>query len=338
MPSSSSPLLVITAKNGYVRNNHSWVLDRIMRDYDGWADAAVKKRLNEMLDERHAYLQAKVGKDSAVPRPGQTGLCVSIYESSTEQVAGEPTRNLTYWSGLATVVIQLAIATISVVRLHDWGIMLVTIVGITLTFITGALPQWRDEKWPCRRGSHNTYILTRGNGAQHASIILGNGKGLNLEDMATDGQMQAPTSRLPTRICLATLSVLWVGLLIAAAGLRTNTWLLLAIGGIGMAQNVLVAGWRCDPSSLGMHLDFRGVIGEMAAMDTLLAVEASFPSAGTSLLPIFFPGKLLPHEVEQWDALDARTEEERARIQKEGRYAHCPKEGWNAHAKTCEKK
>lgn len=206
---------------------------------------------------------------------------------------------------------------------------------MVLAFLTGALPQWKAEKWPCRRGSHNTYVLTRGSGAQHAIVILGNGEGLSLEDLAVDGQMRASASKLVTRICLGVLSLFWVGVLITAAGLESNTWFLLAIGGIGMVRNVLVAGWRCDPSSLGIHLDFREVFREMTTMDTLLALEASYPTTGKSLLPVFFPGKLLPHVVEQWEKKDIMTEEESARLQGEGQYERCPKEGWNAHATSC---
>jgi hypothetical protein len=49
---ANGPCLVITAKNGYVRNNSSWVIERLLRDYDFWMDSTVRGKLEEMLDER----------------------------------------------------------------------------------------------------------------------------------------------------------------------------------------------------------------------------------------------------------------------------------------------
>lgn len=85
------------------------------------------------------------------------------------------------------VFIQLAVAATPIATSGDWDILMITVGGTALALIVGSLPQWRNEKWPCRHSSQNTYILTRGNGAQHAIVILGNGRGLNLEDLAVAG-------------------------------------------------------------------------------------------------------------------------------------------------------
>jgi hypothetical protein len=340
MPSASeSPCLLITAKNGYIRSNASWVISRVLRDYESWMDPAVRIRLEKMLDERQLYMRKKTRKGTLVPRPGQTGLCISIYEPSKTKTAGEPTHDLIYWSGLAVAFIQLAIAAIPFATSGDWSIFMITISGTALALIMGGLPQWRDEKWACRRSSQNTYILTRGNGAQHAIVILGNGRGLNLEDLAVAGQTKYASTDMLMRLCLAVISVLWISLLITAAGVRTNTWFLLAVGGIGILQNVLAAGWRRDPSALGVHLYFLSVIGEMTAMDALLALEDRYAKVGRSLLPFFFPGQLLPEEVARWEALSVKNaqEEEVAQTKTQRKPIIVVPESWTAHAKTFEK-
>jgi hypothetical protein len=301
-------------------------------------DSAVKTRLEKMLDERHVYMLQHTKTGTRVPRPSQTGLCISIYEPSQIRNAGEPAHDLIYWSGLGVALFQFVLAAIPIITSEDWGILMITFSGTVFALITGSLPQWRVEKWACRRSSPNTYIITRGNGAQHAIVILGNGKGLNFEDLAVSGQM---IDRSPdmTRICLAIISTLWISLLIAAAGMRSNTWYLLAVGGTGMLQNVLVAGWRRDPDALGVHLDFVEVIGEMTAMDTLLKLEAKYTRAGKSLLPIFFPGELRPAEVTKWEELNVKAiqEQERARLQEHAGPAISMLESWTSHAKTFEK-
>lgn len=58
MPSASeNPCLLITAKNGYIRSNASWVISRILQDYESWMDPAVRLRLERMLDERQLYMR-----------------------------------------------------------------------------------------------------------------------------------------------------------------------------------------------------------------------------------------------------------------------------------------
>ncbi|CZR69303.1 uncharacterized protein PAC_19203 [Phialocephala subalpina] len=248
MPSASEgPCLLITAKNGYIRTNVSWVISRVLRDYESWMDPAVRLRLRleKMLDERQSYMHHITKKGHWFPD------------------LGRPASAYRYTSHLATAAIPIA-------TVGDWSILMITIASTAFALITGSLPQWRDKKWPCRRSSQNTYVLTPGNGAQHAIVILGNGRGLNLEDLAVGGQMKYAPNDIQTRLCLAVVSVLWISLLITAAGVRTNTWFLFTVGGIGILQNVLVAGWRRKPSALGVHL------GEMTTMDRRVSQISTF--------------------------------------------------------------
>lgn len=344
MPTNSKvSCTVVTAKNGYTRVNTSWVISRVVRDFDAWMDKAVRDKLDRMLEERHRYMKRHTSAGTVVPKPGQTGLCISVYEPSKTRTAGEPAHDFVYWSGLGVTTIQLAIAFIPLGKERDWTILMITLSGTALALLTGCLPQWKNEKWACRRGSHNDYILTRGNGTQHAILILGNGKGLNLEDLAVSSRMNYASSGLRTRLCLAIVSVLWICLLIAAAGIKTNTEYLLGIGGIGMLQNAFVIGWRRNPSALGVHLEFRAVVGQMTAMGALLELEAKYPASGKSLLPIFFPGKLLPEEDEAWERLaqrgrQAQPQQGQPQTQPGATSSPAPAltESWASHAQTYE--
>lgn len=148
-------------------------------------------------------------------------------------------------------------------------------------------------------------ILTKGNGSQHAIVIIGNGKGLDIEDLATGpSAIDLSSSFSSTKIALLILAFLWMALLVVAAGIKQNSWFLLAIGGIGILENIFVAGPPRHPAAFGMPLNFENVIGEAKVMDTLFAAEQGYPGAGRSMLDTFFPGKLRPKEQARWDEFE----------------------------------
>lgn len=296
---------VIHGKSGYSRDNTSWILARLVRDFEHWRDPKTNSKTNELIDWKDP--KGKSGPE--VGRLRRAGLVVSIYKPSADLPAGVPVRDWVYWSGMVTIVVQLGIAAIPYGLFGDWGIMMVTAIGNLLALATGALPQWKKEKWACRRKSTCSYILTRGNGAQHAIVVLGNnGRGLNLEDLAAgQSNVEASANNL-TRVALFALATMWILLLIAAAGMKENTWFLLAVGAVGIVQNVFVAGWPRNPKYFGVPLDFHEVIGEKKVMDTLFAVEAKYPHMGRAMLSEFFPGKLDPDEVKAWDVCEAKAE------------------------------
>lgn len=115
-----------------------------------------------------------------------------------------------------------------------------------------------------------------------------------------------------TRLSTAILAILWVMLLVTAAGLEANTWFLLAVGGVGIVQNVAVAGWRRLPSALGVHLNFVKVIVNRETMQALFAVEEEYPSAGRSMLAAFFPGDLTADEDQRWERYKMKAQVEKA--------------------------
>lgn len=269
MPAPDCPSIVVHSKNGFVRSNQSWILGRILRDYES---------------------------------PIESGLRVSIFYA--KEGSGYPAIDWVWLSGIAAIVVQLVIAAIPCILHRNWTILLVTAIGTILALSTGALQQWGVEKWACRRNSRHTVSLTRGNGGQHVMVIIGNGVGLNLEDLAGGRQTEQPY----TRLALALLATFWMVLLTTVAGLGEDKWVLLVVGFVGMVQNTVAAGARRDPSAFGVPLQFVKAFDDTKIMPVLMETEESFPSVGASLVPVFFPGELRVSDKEWW-ARKATTSE-----------------------------
>ncbi|KAI0376825.1 hypothetical protein F5Y04DRAFT_285502 [Hypomontagnella monticulosa] len=316
MPSADFPCKVINGKNGFVRDNDSWIIGRVVRDLETWMDSQpraqdakvdagttvrnpVKTRVEEIIDlswERSKRRAQEKGKPSP-ERPPKAGLCVPIYRARKAS-KNHPGYDAPYIAGLVTCVLQLGIAAIPCGIYGDWSILLVTGAGMILSFVSGALPQWSREKWACREDTDKTFVLTRGNGSQYAVVIQGAGVGFDLEDLAAaDAGTFMP---LRTRFGIIGLATLWIFLLIAASGISENTWFLLAVGGLGILQNSYVAGTSRSPEAFGMPLEFVEVIAEPKVMDTLFALEDRYPRLGWNLLPTFFTGDLNDAETAKW--------------------------------------
>lgn len=291
---------IINVSNGYIRDNSSWIVGRVVRDFTYWCDPRVTQQLSRLQDERWARLKRT---NPSAERPRHVSIIVSVYEPSHTLAAGIAKHDIVTWIGVVTMVVQLAFASIPLALYGDWAVILVTAAGSVLALATSMLPQWKIEKWACRKNSTTTYVATRGNGAQHAIVILGNGCGLNLEDLASGQTNTEVAANSFTRAVLLGLFVLWVLLLITATGIKDNTWFLLAVGGIGIVQNVFVAGHHRRPESFGLPLDFVQVIGRAKVMDTLLEVERLYENVGKSLLPEFFPGNITEEDQKRWEAV-----------------------------------
>ena len=114
------------------------------------------------------------------------------------------------------------------------GHLIITTSGIILSSVSASLPQWRREKWAYRRLSQNSnkrVIFIKGNGSQHAIIVQGCERFLDLEDLATGQKNLEVLPSKFTKGALWVFAFLWIILLITAAGLEENTWFLLAVGG-----------------------------------------------------------------------------------------------------------
>ena len=129
---------------------------------------------------------------------------------------------------------------------------MVTTAGTILAFISASLPQWRVERWTCRRDANNAVCLNQGNGAQHVRVIVAKGRGLNLSDLANANVGRTPP--VTTGPAIVFIIVLWVCLLITVSGIHDCTWFLVAVGALGMLYTVVVAGAPRTPKTFGLQL------------------------------------------------------------------------------------
>lgn len=299
MPPPDYDAKLINTKNGFERDNHSWILGRLLRDFEH-------------------------------PLSNDVGLSITIFKAVASSRAGVPDKDWYWGSGITTIILQLVFAAVPLIQDGDWTILLITGAGTVLALITGALPQWRFEKWACRRKTKKTLCLTGGNGTRNVMVIIGDGEGLDLEDLAaaesprllrrqeerTGGlMMDLPLAYRITQVTCVALAALWILLLITVTGLKQNTWYLLLVGGLGMGQNVIVAGARRKPGASGIHLQQVGVFQRKKVMHTLMDVEtAGYEGVGRSLLKVFFPeeGGLRSSEIKWWDGEKEEYDRERA--------------------------
>ena len=90
--------VVVNADYGHARTNQSWILGRILRDFESyWMPSDVRKELDEML------------KKSKSPK---AGLCISVFEADPAKEAGLAHRDLLWKAGYAIAISQLIIAAI----------------------------------------------------------------------------------------------------------------------------------------------------------------------------------------------------------------------------------
>jgi hypothetical protein len=288
---------------------------------------AVRLKTDSLIESRWKFDQARETEQYPnsgvkVPRPNQAGLVVSVWAPSKTKEAGVPGKDLLFWSGLFVTVLQLGIAAIPLGVDGDWGVLMLTGSASVLCYATGALSQWKVEKWACRKLDTRTkknFVITRGNGAQHAVAVVADGHGLDLEDLATGfSKIDSPTITIGAQLSTIVFGIAWVALLITASGLDSS-WYLIAVGGIGMLQNIFVSGWKRTPEAYGVPLDFVEVVGEVKVMATLMELERRYEKLGRSMLGTFFPGDLRENEVREWDAIAAEWKEKKMKVEDSSR-------------------
>lgn len=275
LPQPDTPSYVVNAKTGYTRENASWVLGRLLRD--------------------HEARKFKGGS-----------LTIAFYNTASEphRRAGVPSRDWVYWSGVVVIIAQLLIGIIPGVLHGDWIVLIVTVGGTFLAQVGSGLGQWRDEKYAAREvdktKGREVVVLSRGNGSTYAMVVISDRTGIRLEDLAGGRNKR----RITTSVMTGTLFLLWIVLLLTVEGLEGDAWYLLAIGSLGMVQNVIAAGATRSADALGFHF-MEGtkddVIKKDKVMQTLMKAEERESGVGLALLPLFFPGDLWPEEQEYWD-------------------------------------
>lgn len=238
MPVSDISATVISA-NGHQRTNLSWVIGRLLRDFEHRANSRFDGELNPRQASSDSVLPFVSPKEAIrtvvtrlqPPKPGRErrapeALRVSVYEVDPTQAPGCPTRDWIFHLGIVAIFVQIGIAVIPWALSMNYLPFVVTLSGTALSLLTSALPQWRNEKYASYRTGGWTVSITRGNGSQHVMLILGKDhgchSGLDLEIMAGKSDRAVPP--LLTRICMTILAALSVVLLITVAGMREDKW------------------------------------------------------------------------------------------------------------------
>lgn len=280
MPKPDCDCKVINADSKQGRDNRSWVLGRLVRDQGPTVDAALTIEIYDIVGPRNAVLN----RDGTVEREGER----------EGRRMGVATKDWVYWFGCLVIVVQLGVACIPGALFGHWLILVLTAAGTILAQAQSWLPQWRKEKWssrPLPGDKTRVTCLTRGNGSRMAIVIVSNGVGLRLEDMAA-GYTAFKFERT-SAIGTIALAVLWIAHLITIQSLNSGaeTWVLLAIGALGMVQNSVAAGAKRSPGALGLHLQKReDIIQEKKVLWSLKRLEDVVPTAGMALVETFFPG------------------------------------------------
>lgn len=340
------PLKVFDLETRYGRDNRSWVLGRLMKTYDSWMPEEVREKMGKpkggLFERRGGPPDVEAGQRPQPAELRKIGLCVAVYTWGGE--AGRPALDFIWWSGLVTTAVQLGVAAIPWALRGNWAIFLAASTGSLLAYVSASLPHWREEKFKARsKVDEQDFALTSGQGSQHVLIVMGarRGKketpwGLNLADLAGGRPPEMPN----TRIWTAMLAILWVVFLITCIGIVSDTWFLLAVGGLGMLHNLICAGWPRRPAAMGLPIRLTGItdngkqsqtqiFAEEKAMWTLMELELEHAGFGKALLREFFPGPLRGWEDEWWDdghgrraVLDAEKQKaarEKAAREKEAR-------------------
>lgn len=297
MPKPEHECKLINAETGYSRPNHSWILSRMLRDFESWRPKVCDKISAEKLERLRAKQMS--------PSSARIALRVTVWQCNAS--SGKGSGDCLYWMGLVVSALQIALAAVPWGLYREWFTFLITVAGTVLAYASGALPQWTEEKSDVRRLERPKQVtLTEGNGAQEALLIIAEAGDLDLEALAApQRQLKHPSL---TRLLSIALAVLWVALLLTVAGWSQHTWYLVGIGMIGMLHNVAVAAMARQPKAWGIDLEYRQTIVEAKVMEVLYEVERAYPGAGASLLPEFFPGRLFPREKLLWSYLERRQE------------------------------
>ena len=302
MPKPEVDCAVINAHNGYRRTNSSWVLSRILRDFEHWQ--------GPLPDEIEAQKLKELQEDAVSKRKDASqiriGLRVTIWQCVE---AGKPRGDLIYWAGFMVAAIQLGIAAIPWGLYGEWLIFLIVGVGTLLAFFAGSLPQWHKEKFGVRtveEQKKKDIFLKRGNGDHDALLILGHDGCIDLEALASPYRdLKAHTLTRPLSLLLAAL---WILLLLLIAGYDQHTWYMMAAGILGILHNVAVAGLPRSPKAMGIDLQYVDTIVDRKVMGVLWRLEKEYPKAGRALIQEFFPGDLWPREQALFKYAERRIE------------------------------
>jgi len=328
MPKPELDCKLINADNGYSRTNCSWILARMLRDFDYWRPPICDQEKREELErlrgqfkvkraelegEKHnandrADAQATQNMLDALPTSDEIRIALRVTSWKNCSPTGTQLKGCgdwVYWIGVIVTVIQLGLASVPWAIHREWYTFLATTAGTALAYASASLPQWTDEKVNVRLLKKPKRVcLTVGNGANEAILILNDAGHLDLEALASpQRELSAPLLNKTLSVCLA---ILWVAFLINVAGWQQHTWYLVGVGMIGILHNVVVAGMKRQPKAWGFDLEYQYTFVGGKVMQVLAKVEEVYPGAGASLRDELFPGNLRAREKLFWAYADRR--------------------------------
>lgn len=307
MPGPEIDSMLINAQSGYQRTNKSWVLSRLLRDFDYWqprqCNQLEEEKLQELKEQNASSKNRRADEDIRI------ALRVTVWRCKS--ATGVGCGDWVYWIGVVVTLVQLAIAVVPWGVHGEWMTFFITAVGTALAYLSAGLPQWWDEKVGVRRLKYTQsfkerkdVILTEGNGSHDALLILGCEGGMDLEALAApQRELRAP---MQNRLLSTALATLWIVFLISVAGYDQHSWYVIGVGMIGILHNVTVAGMKREPKAFGIDLEYERTFAAGKVMEVLWDVEEGYPGAGASMVEEFFPGKLFPREQRLWDYAERR--------------------------------
>ncbi|KAH9895634.1 hypothetical protein C8Q73DRAFT_688817 [Cubamyces lactineus] len=264
------PCTVINAKSGYARTNRSPVLEHLLRSHTN---------------------------DST-----RGGLSVTFL--TTSQRPGTPSFDGLSYAAIAVAAGQLSLAAIlPVIGQSSANVFNITLAGTLLSNAASHLLRRHQLKQilsareiPEKR--RDITCITSGNGSAEAVVIISEGGGVRIEDLAAG---RANNLGLGSTLAAATLILLWTIFLLALTTLEpVDAWWMLVQCGMGTAYTVFAARqWR-GPAALGFKFAEKRVVRADKVMATLMKAEEIEPGVGSTLLPIYFPGPLRPDEELWW--------------------------------------
>lgn len=326
MPKPELECLLINADSGYARTNHSWILSRMIRDFEYWrgpiCDQEKVEKLKSLRDDNERKRRAleaekrnagsngeKEALDNKLKQLPSTnlmriGLRITVWECV--DICAQGSGDWIYWIGILVSAVQLGISAVPWGLYGEWYTFLVTASGTLLAYVSAALPQWTDEKTGVRALTKDKRILlTEGNGSDEIILLLCHPGNRDLEALASPRRdLRNPQA---TRVFSFILALLWVGFLITVAGWEEHTWFLVGVGMIGILHNVVVAGTARRTAAWGIHLRHERTIAEGKVMQTLHRAEELYPMVGSSLVSEFFPGDLSSREGKVWSYAKRRS-------------------------------
>lgn len=97
-------------------------------------------------------------------------------------------------------------------------------------------------------------------------------------------------------------AILWVALLVTVDGLKTHSWFIVAVGGLGSFYTTLVAGLQQTPEQVGLPLRRTGkCFANKNVMISLIEVAKYRTGLGRAMLETFFPGPRTNEEDIFWE-------------------------------------